>query len=141
VLLGDDGLLDGVHAAHRRAVFILAAVLVAGPDTLEPGDFLGILVIRGSGDVSFGGAGGTQQPLELHGGDHVGILAVAVKIQFPGRIVGGKTGGQNDRPHFKVKHFPLFLVGFQGHRTGAAGLHALVAFAAVAAVQAAMASD
>ena len=137
VLFGDDGLLDGVHAADRRAVLILAAVLVAGSDTLEPCDFLGVLVVRGPGHVSFGGAGGTQEAFELHGGDHVGILAVAVKIQ-PGRIIGAETGGQNDRPHLKVQHFPLLPMGFQGDRAGAAGLHALVALAAVAAVQAAV---
>ena len=137
MLLGDDGLLDGVHAANRRAVFVVAAVLVAGTDTLKPGNFLWVLVVRGAGHVSFGGSGSAQQPFELHGGDHVGILAVAVKIQ-PGGIVGGKAGGQNNRPHFKIQGFPLLLVGFQGDRTRAAGFHALVAFAAVAAVQAAV---
>jgi len=34
VVLGDDRLLDGVHAADRRAVAVAAEVLVAGTDAL-----------------------------------------------------------------------------------------------------------
>ena len=46
VFLGNDCLLDRVHAADRGAVPVVALIHVPGPDALEPGDLLRFPLIR-----------------------------------------------------------------------------------------------
>jgi len=58
VFLGDDGFLDGVHAADGTAVAVVGPVYVPGTDALEEGDGLGLLVVAGPDHVAHGGAGG-----------------------------------------------------------------------------------
>ena len=84
VLLGDDRLLDGVHAADRGAVSVVALVHVPRADALEPGDFLRFLVVGQAHQVAARGAGGRQHALELHGGDHVRELGVVVSVELGG---------------------------------------------------------
>ena len=136
MLLGDHGFLDGVHAAHRRAVSIVAAVLIPRSHALQPGDLLGLLVIGHAYQVPGGGAGGRQDALELDGTHHIGIRAIPEKIQA-GRIVWCKSGRKDYRTDVEFDLPVLHLMGGKRHGTGATGLHALVALAAVAAVQAA----
>ena len=47
MLLGDDGLFDGVHAADRRTVEMIAPVDVPGAHALEPGDAPGSVLSDG----------------------------------------------------------------------------------------------
>jgi len=91
MLLGNDGLLDRVHAADRGAVGVL---LVAGADALQPGDPLGLTAIGAALDVPVGGAGSREKPLELERGDHVGITPQPVL--FVGGGVGDLVTGRQD---------------------------------------------
>ena len=46
VLLGQHGLLDGVGTAHTRTVTMGPQMHIPGTDTLEPGNLLGLFMIR-----------------------------------------------------------------------------------------------
>ena len=46
MLFGDDGLLYCIHAADRGAVAMVAVIDIPGAHALEPGDLLGLLLIR-----------------------------------------------------------------------------------------------
>ncbi len=72
--------------------------LIAGADALQEGDLVGMLVIGGALDVTEGGAGSRQQPLELQRGDHVGITAVAQLLRDAG-VVGLVARSQDDGSH------------------------------------------
>ncbi len=93
MLLCDNRFLDGIHAANRRAIGIVATVEIPGPHTLEPRHLFGFLVIRQPDQVPAGGAGGRQDPFHLHGGDHVGVISIFIGIET-GWIEGFETGGQ-----------------------------------------------
>ena len=95
VILGDDRLLDRVHAADRRAVAVAAQVLVAGTDALQEGDLGDRLAVGGTDQMALGRSGGRQIALELEGGDDVRHDAVAPDLGRPG-IVGLKAGGEDD---------------------------------------------
>src|SRR5665647_925139 len=56
MLLGNNGLLGGVHAADRRAIGP-AVGGIPRPDALYPGDFLRLGAIGGALDMSVGGPG------------------------------------------------------------------------------------
>ena len=133
VLLADDGLLGGVHAAHAGAPGI-AAVGVAGAHALDEGDLLGLLVVGQPLDVAEVGAGRGEDALELDGGDHVGVGAEAVLAAQP-RLEGFEPGGGDDRAHLHRFHL-VGVVVVDG--LGDAGVHALVALGADAAAQAAV---
>ncbi len=90
----DHRLLQGEHAAYRGAVGIAGPVDVPGAHALQPGDFLRFLAVGGPFQVAHAGAGRAEQPLELHGGDHVGQPAVTGEVKR-GRVETGKTGGQH----------------------------------------------
>ena len=57
VFLGDHGLFDGIHAADRRAVGMIAFVHVPRTNTLKPCDFFGGLMIGNPGHMAHGGTG------------------------------------------------------------------------------------
>ena len=133
MLLGDDRLLDGVHAADRGAVAVVAVVQVPGAHALEPGDLQGLLVVRGPDQVAGKGPGGAQDALELQAGHHVGIGGVVVGLVLLG-IIDLKARRQDDRAHVQLQLFRSQLVG---HRLGLAGLGALHALGANPAVDAA----
>jgi len=98
VLLGNHRLLNGIHAADRGAIGIIAFVHVPGADALEPGDFFWLPAVFGLPfDMTRGRARGGQNPLKLHGGDHVGEFGVLVIVEFGG-VKGGKARRQNHGP-------------------------------------------
>ena len=78
VLLGDHGLLDGVHAAHGRAVLLPSGLLGPGSAALDVSDLLGVLSAGGNDDVPPVGSGRAHEPLVLDGGDDVLVPAVSV---------------------------------------------------------------
>ena len=55
VLLGDDGLFDGIHAAHRGAVGV-ATLLIARADALQEGDPSRLFTVRETHHVALIGA-------------------------------------------------------------------------------------
>ncbi len=126
VLLGHDRFLGGVHAAHRRAVVV---GLVARAHALQEGDPLGCLVVGGPLDVASRGAGGRQQPFELHCRYHVGIPAQPVLLRHLGPVdlvAGGENDG-TDRQLLGAGHH-VVVDGIDATRKRAA--HALGADAA-----------
>ena len=74
-----------------------------------------------------------RDALELQAGDHVGIMGVVIGLVLLG-IIDRKARGQDDRAHLQLQLFRSQLVG---HGPGLAGLGALHAFGADAAVDAA----
>ena len=114
------GFFGGVHAADRRAVVV---VLVPRADALQKGNALRLGMVRQARDVAFCWARGAQEPLELHGRDHVGVSPIA---QLPRllSIVKLVAGRQHHCPHLQ-----RLLVGglLVVNRVGFAGQHALVA--------------
>ena len=104
VFLGDDRLLDGVHAADRGAVAVVAVVQVPGAHALEPGDLLGLLVVRRPDQMAGEGTGGAQDALKLQAGDHVGIGGVMVGLVLLG-IIGREARRQDDRAHLQFQFF------------------------------------
>ena len=128
VLAGDDGLLGGRHAAHRRAP-VAPAAPVAAADALDPRHPPGHLAVRGTLDPTAGGPRGAEEPLVLEAGHDVGVPAVAELTERAG-VDLLEAGRQHDRAH--LHHLvlgPLQVV----HRTGLAGLDAAVALRAGAA--------
>ena len=94
VVLGQDGLLGGVHAAEAGAVGA-ADGLVAGAHALDEHDALGFLAVGRALDVAAGRAGGGHDALVLERGDDVGVLARAVfAVDRPVHEV--VAGGGND---------------------------------------------
>ena len=67
---------------------------------------------------------GAQQPLELHGGDHVGVSAIAQFACLPG-IVEPVAGRQDHRANLQSLFVWRLLVV---NGVGLAGQHALIAF-------------
>ena len=133
MLLGDDRLLDGIHAADRGTEAVVAVIQVPGTDALEPGDLQGLLVVRGPHQVAGKGSGGGENPLKLHAGHHVGEMGVMIGPVLLG-IEGRKARRQDDRAHLQLQLFRSQLVG---HRLGLAGRGALHALGADAAIDAA----
>ena len=125
VLFGDDRLLDGVHAADRGAIGIVAAVHVPGTHALKPGDFFGFLVVGQAYQVPFRGSGGRQDALHFNGGDNVGQAGVAVVVELRW-IKGLESGGEDDGAD--VQGFGLFLL-VKIHRVGRAEFFAGAALA------------
>ncbi len=108
VLPGDDGLLQGVHAADGRAEGV-ADLLVPGTDALDERDLLGGLVVGRPDHVSLVGTGGAQYPLELQAVEHVLELLVAVLLLQAG-VEELVTRRENDRAHVDLLYLLLHLV-------------------------------
>ncbi len=77
MVLGQDGLLCGVHTAETGAVGTPDG-FITGAYTLDEDHVLGFLAIGRTFDVSLGGAGSGEHALVLQGGDYVGVLTSAV---------------------------------------------------------------
>ena len=113
----DHRFFNGVHAAHRRAVGIVAPVQVAGSDALQPGDFFGLALVFGHAQhVTGRGPGGGQHALEFQGGQHVGIAAVLILI-VPRRVEGPVSGRQNDGADIQRVVLRLLVEIDRSHRT------------------------
>ena len=111
VFPGDHGLLGGLHAADRGAVFPADAG-IPGADALNPGDFLGFGVIAGAFDLTAAGPGGGQEALEFQGIEDIGIPLITVFRLLQG-VEGPEPRGQNDGPHL---HFPILVRLGEIHR-------------------------
>ena len=119
VVLGQDGLLRGVHAAEAGAE-VPAAGGISGPDALDEGDLLRFLAVGGAHDVTAGGAGGVEQALVLQRGDDVGVFASAVLLVH-GPVHEVITGGGDDAADLFRDELILHLVidGLCGAHLGA----------------------
>ncbi len=89
---------------------------------------LGILAIAGADQVAGGRTGRVVQPFQLHGGDHVGVAAIAI-LGHDGGVKVVETGGDDDGADILPGDLVL-LAEIDGIQL-AAGLHALVAVDAV----------
>ena len=125
VLLGDHRLLDGVHAAHGRAVGVVAVVDVPAAHALQPGDLLGLFLVARPHQMAHPGTGGRKDALELQGGDHIGKRKVLVLLKGRG-VEGLEAGGQDHRPHPDLALLVLLVVV---NGPGRAELHTGLAFA------------
>jgi len=98
VVLRQDDLLLGVGAADRGAVAVAALYHLAGADTLDPGDVVGVFQVGLAEYLAAVGAGGAQEPLVVHARDDVLELAVAVLLADL-RIEGLEARGEDDGAH------------------------------------------
>ena len=108
MLLGNNGLLDGVHTADSRTVSVAPGEKIAGPHTLQPGYlFRGLLVGRPQ-QVPLVRSGGTQNALEFHTGNDIRIRAVTINR---GNIRNKrlKPGSKDDGSHFDSVDFVLLV--------------------------------
>ena len=124
MLLGEDRLFGGGHAADRGAV-VVAARGIAGADALDEGQPLGRLAVGGAHDMPARGARGGKDSLELHVGQHVRSEAEA-ELAAAGGIEGVEAGREHHGSDVEFEGL-LLLVVFDG--TGLADLGAESAFA------------
>ena len=94
------GLLDGVHAADRRAK-IRIALRVPGADTLEPGNAGDGAAVRGPNELASRGAGAAEQTFELDARHHVRQGPVAVGVLSFGRVVIAGPPAHDDGADFQ----------------------------------------
>jgi hypothetical protein len=99
---------------------VVAVVDVPGAHALEPGDLLGLHPVAGPLQMALIGARGGEHPLELHGGEHVGVVGIGVyvvlgwiKRQNPApvsrcppqlQVLGLFDHGQGPRPCRRLTH-------------------------------------
>ena len=124
VLLGQDRFLGGGHAADRRAVGVVAA-LVARADALDEGQPAGGLAVGRAADVAVRGTGGREHPLELQAGEHVGGQPVA-ELAAAGGVEGLETGREDHAADFQFELLDRLIVV---DRAGLADLGAEAALA------------
>ena len=105
---------------------------IPGAHALEPGDLLGLLVVRGPDQVAAERSGSGENPLELQGGDHIGQGVVMVGPALDG-IKGLKPRGQDHGPDLDLFGFGLHGVVDGPGLAGGDALHALGADPAVEA--------
>ena len=121
MLLGEEHLLDGIHAAYGGAVGI-AGGGIAGADALNPGDSTRELSVRGAYQLPLIGPGGTQNALKLQAGNYIAQPRVAV-LTLRLRLKGLVAGGEDDTPHLNFPPFLLLVeVNCPGITGGAANL-------------------
>ncbi len=112
VVFRQDDLLLGIGAADGRTVAVAAFDDLPGADALDPGDLMGMLLVGGTQDLAPVGAGGAQEPLVVHTGDHVlrtlrsGIPSCTFGIK------GLEAGGEDDGAHVD-----LLLLRLSGSRS------------------------
>ena len=112
MLLGDDRLFDGVHAAHGRAVRIVAGVDIARADALQPGDLARFFAVVGAHQVTPVGSRGAQDTLEFEAGYDIGKVQVIVGIEL-GRVEHVVARSQDHRSHLQLVA-PLLVVVMDG---------------------------
>ena len=131
VLLGNHGLLGGVHAADIRAV-IVADAAVARSHALDPGDPLRFFAVGKALNMTGKGAGGGENTFIFKAGHDIRPQTIA-QFGFDAGVEGLEAGRENDRAGFDLFNLlPLVMVD----RLGKAGIHALQAFATNHAVEA-----
>jgi len=104
MFFGHNRLLDGIHAANGRAVFVAATVGFSGPDALQPRDLVGLLFCllfglftRWPQQMPSIGSGGRQYTFKFQRGNHIGLAAISIIIDLA-RVIRPEPRGQNDRP-------------------------------------------
>ncbi len=127
MLFGHHGVLDGIHAAHRRTISIAALVIVSGTDALEPRNPFRFCFIRRLDQMTHSRAGRAQHAFKFQARHDIGIRSVVVVPFKGGGIVRTTTRTENHGTHRDLP-FHYGLVMF--HSTGQAGVHALVTFGA-----------
>jgi hypothetical protein len=113
MLHGNDGLLDGVHAANTGAIWVAVLVGVPGAHTLDPCDFIGFFPVIRTHQVAHVRPGRGEYPLKLHTGDHIRRFGVAVCIQIT-RVVYLVAYGYDDCTdlQFRLLRFIIITYGF-----------------------------
>ncbi len=106
MLIGQDGLFGGVHAADARAIGLV--VHVPRAHALYERDHSWHLAIGWPLEMSPRGTRGTDQPLVLETGNDVVDPAVTVLLQRT-RIERIETGGQYYRSYLQLDQFFLLL--------------------------------
>ncbi len=120
VILREDDLLLDVRAADRRAVGVGALDDLSRAHAVNPGNLLGMLVVRRTQDLAGMRTRGTQQPLEVEAGYDVVDRSIAVVASEPW-IVDLVARRQDDRPHLDDLRLRLLV---QIDRVVLAGTHA-----------------
>ena len=131
VLLGDDRLLGGVHAANRGAVPPPTG-RIPRAHALDEGDAGGDVAIRGALHLPLEGTRGREESLEFDAGHHVGVAPVAELRPHVARH-RLQPERQHHRPHLQFDDFFLHVVV---NAVLLAGVDALQALGADAAGQA-----
>ena len=108
VLLGQDRLLGGGHAADRGAVVVVAG-RVARTHALDERQPRGRPAVAGSKNVPPGRARGGEQPLELHVREYVGSEAEA-ELAPPPRVERLEAGRKNDGTDLQADGFLRLVV-------------------------------
>ena len=134
MFFGNHGIFNGVHATYGRTIAVAALIGVSGTDALQPGNFFGFFLVGWALQMSHGGSRCAENSFELQAGDDVGAGLVMIDVFQLGRIIGFASGTKNHGTDIDFDDFFLLAV-VDG--IGQAGLHALLTFTAVAAVQAA----
>ncbi|MBA7610842.1 hypothetical protein ES703_18056 [subsurface metagenome] len=107
MLLSQDHVFHGIHAAHRRTIALFHSG-IPGTDALDPGYPLGRLFVGRTLHLSPVGTGGAQYPLEFEAGDHIAHSAIAV-FGLESRIEGLIARGQDYGPNLNL-HFLFLLI-------------------------------
>ncbi len=109
MIFGQNHLFLGIGAADGGAIAVVAGGNPSGTDALNPGYFMGMLLVGSAQDLAFIGPGGAQQPFIVHTGDHV--LSTFRSHSRPCTLgsKGSKPGRQNDRPDFDFHLFRLLI--------------------------------
>jgi hypothetical protein len=108
VVLGQDDLLLTVGTAYRGTVAVAAFQYLPGTDALDPGYLPGMSPVGSPQDLPFVRPGGAQQPLEVHAGDYVLELTVAVFLPQSG-IERLETRSQQHGPYVYVNLLRLLF--------------------------------
>ena len=132
MLLGNDGLFDGIHAADTRTIRVIAVVDIPGAHALEPCNLLWLFMIRWPYQVPFKGSGGGEDSFKLHAGNYIWMTGIVIGV-IAGRIKGLKAGRQEDRAHLDGMFHRTHIMIYGFCQTS---LHALVAFRAYPAREA-----
>jgi len=104
MLFCQNDLFLGIRAAYRGTIAVPAGNHLPGTDALNPGYFMGMLLVGGTQDLTFVWSGGTHQPFIVHTGDHVLEFSVAIFSPHLG-IKYLKAGRQNDCPYIDFHLF------------------------------------
>ena len=115
VLGGHERLLDRVHAAHARAVAVLALVGVARAHALDPRDAPGLGVVRWPHQMPHPRPARREQPLVLEAGDDVRDALVAVEVE-PRRVEGFEARSEDHRADGERRQLLLLLEVDRGGR-------------------------
>ncbi|EKD36697.1 MAG: hypothetical protein ACD_75C01403G0002 [uncultured bacterium] len=132
MVFGNDGFFHRIHAAHGRAVAMGTSVDIPRTNALQPGYFLRFLFVGRPHQMPMIGSRRAENPLHLEGSDDVVILPVLVGVEIL-RIEGGKSGGEDNRPHLQAYGL-LLLLEIDGTCRADLGTEAAFAFLEVDAV-------